>query len=126
MNKEEEQYLPYLKAALETKGYPTDVQMLIMESKWAEHIIGDAWKNHVPLENAAQWFERRWLTGPQKAYWLWVPKMDLETLPQDVSRRADEEMKRRKKQELASGYIGSAYLGSGYAIEHSGYRKPSR
>jgi hypothetical protein len=115
VNKEEEQYLPYLKAALEMKGYPTDAATLTLESQWATHIIGDAWRNHVPYENAKQWFERRWLTGPMKCYWLWHPKMDLENLPQDVARRADEEMKRRKPAEP------SVSIGFGF----SSYKKPS-
>jgi len=124
MNKEEESYLPYMKAALEAQGYPADAVTLISESKWAEHIIGDSWRNHVPLELAQSHFQRRWLIGPMRCYWLWLPNMALEKLPQDVTTRAEETMKRRKKQEPVSGYIGSIYLGSGYASQHSAYKKP--
>ena len=96
MNKEEERYLPCLRMALETKGYPADAVQLIMGSDFAVHIVADAWKLHVPYETAQHWFEHRWLAGPLRCYWLWQPKVQLEDLPQDVSRRAEDTMKRRR------------------------------
>lgn len=124
MNEEEKQYLPYLRLALEAKEYPADAQVLIVESDFAVHIIADAWKLHVPYETAQQWFENRWLIGPLRAYWLWRPGTELAKLPQDVSVRAEETIKRRKKQEPeTSQFVGT--LDSGYA-RGSGYRPPSR
>jgi len=126
MNKEEERYLVHLRKALEAKSYPADAVQLIMGSDFAVHIISDAWRNHVDLELSQSWFERRWLAGPMRCYWLWQPNMELDKLPEDVTSRAHEMMKRRKKQELVSGYVGSIYLGSGYAIEHSGSKPPPK
>lgn len=127
MNKEEGKYLPCLRAALEVKGYPADAIHLIMESRWAIHIIGDAWRNHVTLELSQSWFERRWLVGPMRCYWLWHPGMELADLPQDVTSRAQETMKRRKKSEPSVGVAPSTYgtLDSGYG-QPSGYKPPSR
>lgn len=121
MNKEEERYLPHLRAALETKGYPANAIHLIMKSRWAVHIIGDAWRNHVTLELSQGWFERRWLVGPMRCYWLWLPGTDLETLPQDVTSRSDETMKRMKKPESDITRVASISVG-----QPSSYRPPSR
>jgi hypothetical protein len=101
MNKEEESYLPYMRAALKAQGYPDDAITLIMESNWVEHVIGDSWRNHVPLELAQSHFQRRWLAGPMRCFWLWHPGMELANLPQDVLTRATETMKRRKREEPA-------------------------
>lgn len=97
MNEEEKAYLPQLQAALEMKAYSANAVTLILDSPWASHIIGDAWRNHVEVELSKGWFERRWLAGPMRCYWLWQPNMELEKLPQDVSIRAEETTKRRMK-----------------------------
>jgi len=97
MNEEEKAYLPQLQAALEASGYPADAVQLILQSGYATHIIGDAWRNHVEVELSKGWFERRWLAGPMRCYWMWQPNIELEKLPQDVSRRAEDTMKRREK-----------------------------
>ena len=123
MNDEEKQYLVHLRKALDAKNYPAEAVQLIMGSDFAAHIIGDAWRNHVDLELSQSWFERRWLAGPMRCLWLWQPNMELENLPQDVSVRAEEAMKRRKKPE-STAY--SAPAGSGVFTGFSSYKKPSR
>ena len=127
MNKEEELYLPYLKTALEAQGYPVNAITLVLESAWANHVIGDSWRNHVPLELAQSHFQRRWLAGPMRCYWMWRPGMELADLPQNVTDRASETMKRRKKPEPSVGVAPSTYgtLDSGYG-QPSGYKPPSR
>ena len=95
MNKEEELYLPYVRAALQAQAYPADAVALIMESKWVENVVGDSWRNHVPLELAQSHFQRRWLAGPMRCYWMWRPGMELADLPQDVTARAELTMKRK-------------------------------
>jgi len=97
MNKEEEKYLVHLQAALETKEYPPEAVQLILESPWAVFVIGDSWRNHVPLELAQGHFQRRWLAGPMRCYWVWQPGMELDKVPEDVTNRSHETMKRRKK-----------------------------
>jgi hypothetical protein len=96
MNPDEKKYLVGLRAALEAKQYPDDAVRLIMGSDFAVWVVGDAWKLHVPYETAQQWFETRWLSGPNKCYWLWQPGTELAKIPQDVASRAAETMKRRK------------------------------
>jgi hypothetical protein len=97
MNPDEKKYLVYLRKALENKGYPADAVQLTMGSDFAVWICGDAWKLHVPYDDTAQqWFESRWLSGPMRCYWLWQPGTELAKLPQDVTSRASETMKRRK------------------------------
>jgi len=116
MNEDEKKYMVHLRMALEAKGYPANAVQLIMGSDFAVHIIGDAWKLHVPYETAQQWFENRWLLGPIRAYWLWQPGTELAQLPQDVSSRAEETIKRRKKLPEPTEPVQS----------FSSYRKPSR
>lgn len=102
MNDEELKYLPHLTAALRLKGFPADAITLVLDSPWTPFVVGDAWRNHVPYELSQGWFGRRWLTGPMRCLWLWLPNMELDKLPQDVSVRAEETMKRRKPQESSA------------------------
>lgn len=123
MNKEEELYLPHVKAALEAKEYPTDAVQLILESPYVAHIVGDAWRNHLEPELSQGWFERRWFPGAMRCWWLWQPNMELDKLPQDVAKRAEETMRRKKRTQVEAG-SGAFFSSSG--VLGSGFKKPSR